>query len=136
MTVTVAQVATELARPVPASPTSDQWQSWIDRAYRLIETRLGSTKYTALDTALLDDVVLMAVAEHVRAWRDSTASRRTVSVDDGSVSYQYESSVGLLEIPDDLWRLLDPTITASEAFTITPFSEPDTSAASVWGPWA
>src|SRR5512139_628608 len=124
MTVTVAQVATELARPVPASPVSDQWQSWLDRAYRLIENRLGATKYAALDTAVLDDVVLMAVTEHVRAWRDSTASRYTVSVDDGTVSRQYESGVGLLEIPDDLWRMLDPTITATESFTITPFSEP------------
>ena len=132
MTVTVAQVATELARPVPTPPVSDQWQSWLDRANRLIENRLGATKFAALDPDLLDDVVLMAVAEHVRAWRDSTASRRTVSVDDGSVSYQFESGVGLLEIPDDLWRLLDPTITASEAFTITPFAEPDPSTLESW----
>lgn len=125
MTVNVAQVATELARPAPTSPVSEQWQSWIARAYRLIETRLGATAYAALDAATVDDVVLMAVSEHVRSWRDSTASRRTVSIDDGSVTTQHEASVGLLEIPDDLWRLLDPTITASEAFTITPYAEPD-----------
>src|SRR5512139_298469 len=123
MTVTVAQVATELARPVPASPVSDQWQSWLDRAYRLIENRLGATKYAALDVNLLDDVVLMAVTEHVRAWRDSTASRRTVSIDDGSVTQQFEASVGLL----------DPTITASESsFTITPYAEPDPSPLGSW----
>lgn len=132
MTVTVAQVATELARPTPDSPVSDQWQSWIDRAYRLIEARLGSTAYAALDPALLDDVVLMSVAEHVRRWRESTASRRTVSVDDATITTQHESSAGLLEIPDDLWRMLDPTITASESFTITPYGEPDASTLESW----
>ena len=132
MTVTVAQVATELARPVPASPVSDQWQSWIDRAYRLIEARLGSTAYAALDPAVLDDVVLISVAEHVRAWRETTASRYTVAVDDGSVSRQFESSVGYLTIPDSLWELLDPTINLDGAFTITPFGEPDPSGLESW----
>src|SRR5690242_8912397 len=105
MAVTVAQVATELARPTPTSPVSDQWQSWIDRAYRLIENRLGAVAYAALDPDLLDDVVLMAVVEHVRGWRESTASRYTVSIDDGSTTRQFEKSSGLLEIPDDLWPL-------------------------------
>ena len=132
MSVFVDDVAVELARPIPDPPVCDQWSSWINRAYRLIENRLGSEKYAALVPATLDDVVLMAVVEHVRAWRDSTASRRTVSVDDGSVSYQYEAGVGLLEIPEDLWRTLDPTITASESFTITPFAEPDPSPLGSW----
>lgn len=119
MPVTVAQVAVELARPTPTSPVSDQWQSWIDRAYRLIENRLGSTAYEALDVDVLDDVVLMAVTQHVRGWRDSTASRYTVSVDDGTVSKQFEKAAGLLEIPDELWPLLGVTV-VSESFTIEP----------------
>lgn len=119
MAVSVASVAVELARPTPNSPVSDQWQSWIDRAYRLIETRLGSTAYAALDPDILDDVVLIAVTEHVRGWRDSTASRYTVSIDDGSVSKQFEKAAGLLEIPDDLWPLLGVEAVA-ESFTIEP----------------
>jgi hypothetical protein len=126
MTVTVANVAAELARPVPDSPTAEQWQSWIDRAYRLIENRLGATAYAALDADVLDDVVVSAVAEHVRAWRDTTASRYTVSVDDGTVSRSYEQGVGYLTIPDYLWQLLDPTIGTDGAFTVTPYFEPDT----------
>jgi hypothetical protein len=126
MTVSVPQVATELARSTPTSPVSDQWQSWIDRAYRLIEGRFGTTAYAALDTVTVDDVVLMAVSEHVRAWRDTTASQRTVSVDDGSVSYQYQAGVGLLEIPDSLWALLDPAVGEGGAFSVQPYSAPDT----------
>jgi hypothetical protein len=126
MTVTVANVAAELARPVPDSPVSDQWQAWIDRAYRLIENRLGATAYAALDVDVLDDVVVSAVAEHVRAWRDTTASRYTVSVDDGTVSRSYEQGVGYLTIPDYLWQLLDPTIGTDGAFTVTPHFEADT----------
>lgn len=132
MTVTVANVATELARSTPTSPVSDQWQSWIDRAYRLIEDRLGATAYAALDPATLDDVVLVAVSEHVRAWRDSTAKRSTTTVDDGTVSREYEQGVGLLEIPDSLWSLLDPALGSGGAFTITPFSEPDPSPIESW----
>lgn len=126
MTVSVADVAIELARPTPVAPVSDQWQSWIDRAYRMVEARLGAVKYAALDPAVLDDVVLSAVAEHVRAWRDTTASRYTVTVDDGTVSRAYESSVGPLSISDALWALLDPEILPSGAFTVTPHFEPDT----------
>ena len=131
MAVTVAQVATELARSTPASPVSDQWQSWIDRAYRLIESRLGATAYAALDPSLLDDVVLMAVAEHVRAWRDTTSRRSTTTVDDGSISREYDNGVGIFEIPDSLWLLLNPDATTG-AFTITPYAEPDPSTAESW----
>lgn len=132
MTVSIADVAVELARPTPESPTADQWQSWIFRAYRLIEARLGPVKYAALDADLLDDVVLSAVAEHVRAWRDSTANRRTVAVDDGSVSYSYESSVGFFAIPGDLWSRLDPTLSDSGAFTVTPAFESDAVVPESW----
>lgn len=119
MTVAVADVAVELGRPTPTSPVLEQWQSWIDRAYRLIEARLGTAAYAALDPAILDDVVLMAVVEHVRGWRESSASRYTVSVDDASTTRQYEKSSGLLEIPDDLWPLLGVEVVA-ESFTIGP----------------
>jgi hypothetical protein len=119
MPVSVAQVAVELARPAPDSPVSEQWESWIARAYRLIEARLGSVTYAALDPDVLDDVVLTAVAEHVRAWRDSTASQYTVSVDDGTVSRKFERASGFFEIPDDLWPLLGAPA-AGESFTIEP----------------
>jgi len=129
MTVTVAQVATELARSTPDSPVSDQWQSWLNRAYRLIEGRLGATAYAALDPDTVDDVVLVAVAEHVRAWRETTASRSTTTIDDGTISREYESAVGLLEIPESLWPLLDPTVGDGGAFSVQPYSAPDPSLA-------
>ena len=110
MTVTVADVATELARSTPDSPVSDQWQSWITRAYRLVEDRFGDVAYAALDVAKVDDVVLQAVTEHVRAWRDSTAKRSTTTIDDGTIAREYEASVGLLEIPDALWDSLMPQV--------------------------
>ena len=119
MTVSVSNVAVELARPTPISPVSDQWESWIARAYRLIEARLGSTAYAVVDPTVVDDVVLIAVTEHVRAWRDSTAKRSTTTIDDGTVSREYEQGVGLLEIPDDLWPLLGVEAVA-ESFTIEP----------------
>ena len=110
MTVTVADVATELARSTPDSPVSDQWQSWITRAYRLVEDRFGDVAYAALDVAKVDDVVLQAVTGHVRAWRDSTAKRSTTTIDDGTIAREYEASVGLLEIPDSLWTSLMPQV--------------------------
>lgn len=119
MTVHIEDVAVELARPTPDSPVADQWVSWIARAYRLIENRLGTDAYAAADSTLVDDVVLMAVVEHVRAWRETSENRHTVSVDDASVTSQYARAAGLLEIPDDLWPILGQSVTA-ESFTIEP----------------
>ncbi|MEO6158699.1 MAG: hypothetical protein ABIQ39_13855 [Ilumatobacteraceae bacterium] len=119
MTVSVEQVAVELARPTPVPPASDQWQGWIDRAYRLIEKRVGAVAYAALDPFTLDDVVVTAVAEHVRAWRDTSATRYTVAVDDGTVSRSYETAAGPLTISDDLWALL-LGVSSSQSFTIGP----------------
>lgn len=132
MTVSVDAVAVELARPTPSGQQAAQWQSWIDRAYRLVQTHLGDTKYAALDLTLLDDVVLTAVAEHVRAWRDTTATQYTVSVDDGSTTRRYEASAGPLSIPDYLWPVLDPTVTDGGAFSVTPGFEPDTAPVESW----
>jgi hypothetical protein len=67
----------------------------------------------------------VAVSEHARAWRESTASRSTTSIDDGTVSREYERPVGLLEIPESLWSTLDPALDDSGAFSVTPFFEPD-----------
>lgn len=119
MPVSVEQVAVELARPIPTSPVSDQWESWIGRAYRLVEAKVGSAAYALLDPDLVDDVVLAAVVEHVRGWRDSTASRYTVAIDDGSVSKTFESSSGPLTIPDYLWDLLEVPV-PGQSFTIEP----------------
>lgn len=119
MAVYIDDVAMELARPTPDSPVAGQWVSWIARAYRLIENRLGADAYAAADSTLVDDVVLMAVVEHVRAWRETPEHRRTVSVDDTSVTSQYARSAGLLTIPDNLWPILGQSVTA-ESFTIEP----------------
>lgn len=119
MAVYIDDVALELARPTPDSPVAGQWVSWIARAYRLIENRLGADAYAAADSTLVDDVVLMAVVEHVRAWRETPEHRRTVSVDDTSVTSQYARSAGLLTIPDNLWPILGQSVTA-ESFTIEP----------------
>lgn len=119
MAVYIYDVAVELARPTPDSPVAGQWVSWIARAYRLIENRLGADAYAAADSTLVDDVVLMAVVEHVRAWRETPEHRRTVSVDDTSVTSQYARSAGLLTIPDNLWPILGQSVTA-ESFTIEP----------------
>lgn len=119
MAVYIDDVAVELARPTPDSPVAGQWVSWIARAYRLIENRLGADAYAAADSTRVDDVVLMAVVEHVRAWRETPEHRRTVSVDDTSVTSQYARSAGLLTIPDNLWPILGQSVTA-ESFTIEP----------------
>ncbi|MFN2344763.1 MAG: hypothetical protein ABR616_03495 [Dermatophilaceae bacterium] len=118
MNLTVSDVAMEMARSTPEPPVYSQWQSWIDRAYRLVEARLGAGAYATADTRLVDDVVLQAVVEHVRAWRDTAASQYTVCVDDASTSRTYQKPGGLLEIPNDLWPLLG--VAASQSFTIEP----------------
>jgi hypothetical protein len=132
MTVSVTDVATELGRPTPDLLVTEQWQSWILRAYRLVENRFGSTKFATLDGSIVDEVVMVAVSEHIRAWRDTTASQYTVTVDDGTVSRKYDAGIGYLTIPDALWELLDPTLGLDGAFTITPYATPDTPTTEAW----
>lgn len=132
MNVTPTDIAVELARPTPDSPVADQWQAWIGRAYRLIEDRLGAVAYAAAPVDVVDDVVRIAVSEHVRAWRDTTASQYTVTVDDGTVSRRFDAGVSYLTIPDGLWELLIPSSGLDGAFTITPYAEPDVVALEDW----
>lgn len=125
MTATIADVAVELARPTPDGPVAEQWQAWISRAYRMITARFGVDVVAGFDMETVDDVVTQAVAQYARAWRDTTASQYTVSVDDGSTTKRFEAAVGAFDIADDLWALLEPAPGGSGAFSISPRYEPD-----------
>lgn len=110
MAVTVADVAGELGRTAPDStdPTYTQWSGWIARAERLVRDRYDAAYFDTLDPARVDDVIVQAVAEHVRAWTPDNVRRKDVSVDDGRVGVDYYASVGPLTIPEHLWASLDP----------------------------
>jgi len=130
MAVTPTDVATELGRPTPLDPTTEtQWQSWIDRAARLIErraSRLG-VDYLSLDEQTVDDVVLLAVAEHAR--NPEGVDTYDISVDDGRESRRYRHSTGRITITDEWWSWLFPS-SALGVFTTQTYGEPD--GARVW----
>lgn len=132
MTVTPSQIADELGRTTPDAPTVAQWQIWIDRAYRLIQARLGAG-YASLDPGLVDDVVSEAVAAHVRAWRPTSESRYAVAVDDGREERSYSKDVGAFSISDDLWARLDSAASGG-AFTISPSYQPGRVYPCGWSP--
>jgi hypothetical protein len=126
MAVTVADVAGELGRtaPEPPDPKFAQWTGWIARAYRLVRDRYDTAYYDALDPERVDDVIVQAVAEHVRAWTPDNVRRKDVSVDDARKSVDYHSPVGPLTIPAHLWATLDPEATA-DVFSIQMTGTPD-----------
>lgn len=132
MAVTPADVAVELGRPTPLeAATETQWQAWIDRAGRMIERRavaLG-VDYSTLDTETVDDVVLLAVAEHAR--NPEGVDTYDISVDDGRESRRYRHSAGQVTITDLWWSWLFPS-SALGVFTTQTYGEADTSAADVW----
>lgn len=117
MSVTPDDIAVALGRdtPAPGSAEYAQWDMWIADARMLIEARLGDLD--ELDQAKLDYVVREAVVAHVQ--RPDDATQVAVSVDDGSVSRTYRSSVGRVRILDEWWDLLSPA-TASGAFSFRP----------------
>lgn len=106
MTVTVDDIATELGRPTPTSGSLEdkQWTRWIERAQTLISERLGDL--TLLNQDTLDDVVILAVAAHIR--RPDDATQIDIAVDDGRVSRRYTSGDGQITIRDEWWERLSP----------------------------
>lgn len=125
MTVLPYDVAVELGRPTSPLEASDaeRWQRWIDQARLLIQWRLGDL--ALLDQEALDYVTLQAVVAHARKPDDAT--QVTVSVDDASTSRTYSSGHGRVTIEDQWWALLDPDFgTGGDAFTVKPYSTPDT----------
>lgn len=124
MAVTPADVAVELGRPTPLdSTTESQWQSWIDRAGRLITRRankLGVDPVT-LDAETVDDVVLLAVVAHAR--NPEGVESYDLSIDDAREMRRFRSASGEVAITDEWWGWLFPA--ASEAFSTRTAGEPD-----------
>lgn len=124
MAVTPADIAVELGRTAPVSPTLEQWQSWIDRTYRAIQRRaerLG-VDYLTIDPDAVDDVVLLAVVAHAR--RPDDATQVTKAVDDGSVTRTYKSGSGRVVILDEWWADLGLGA-ASDVYSLQMTGEPD-----------
>ena len=131
MAVTPNDVAVELGRPTPADGSVEftQWTRWIARARMLIQARLGDL--TLLDQAVLDEVVLLAVAAH--AANPDSATQVDVSIDDARTSRRYTSSSGQVSILDEWWALLDPDLAdASGVGSTQMFGEPDVP---TYDPW-
>jgi hypothetical protein len=131
MAVTPEDIAVELGRPTPAADSVEfaQWTRWIGRARLLIEARLGDL--TALDQAVLDEVVLLAVAAHAK--NPDSATQVDVRVDDASTSRRYSTSSGSVLILDEWWALLDPDLVDSSGVGSTQmYGEPDESAYDPW----
>lgn len=119
MAVIPDDIAVELGRTPPDSDTAEyaQWEMWIADAIFLIRKRPGLV-FADLATEDVDYVVRKAVVRHVR--RPDDATQVTVSVDDATSSRTYRSSKGEIQITDDLWALLEPTNTATRAFSVRP----------------
>lgn len=117
MAVTWQEVQTTLGHSIPTTEQRDQVSLWIAQARTIIAARLGALD--ALDQAILDMVVTEAVANRVK--RPDAFRKVSVQVDDASVSREYESSAGQIEILPEWWALLSPTHT--RAFSIRPYRE-------------
>lgn len=124
ITVTPADIATELGRPEPPSDSVQwrQWQSWIGRAYRAIErrARLVGVDPDELDFSTVEDVVIYAVA--YRATRPSDGAESTTyqaNVDDGSVSRtrRYGQGKGDLYFLDEWWDMLGLALPVHAGFS-------------------
>ena len=125
MAVTPSDVAVELGRTAPLDAgTQAQWQTWIDRAERLIHRRAESLSVdpATLDSQTVDDVVLLAVAEHAR--NPEGVDTYDISVDDGRESRRYRHSTGRITITDEWWGWLFPGA-GSGAFSTQTFGAPD-----------
>lgn len=119
---TYSDVGVALGRTISDSAEQDQITWWLDGIELLIRSRLGDV--ADLDQDVLKYVEVEAVVGKVqRAGRDE--SSLTVSVDDASVTRRYENSVGLGDITDEWWNLLNPNSNTGTA-SIRPLFDTDT----------
>lgn len=128
MSVTTPEdVRAHLGRPSVGQAEAELWQVWIDGAEMMIADRLGPV--SALDRDRLVWVVAEAVAQKARVAAPSAEQvrRKTVTVDDGSVTKEYfDAPDNSVTIIDEWWRLLTPDARpARGAFTISPTYAPD-----------
>lgn len=67
MAVIPETIAVELGRTAPVSPTTEQWQAWINRAYQEIEWRAQQmgVDHSTLDPEKVDTVVTYAVVRRI-----------------------------------------------------------------------
>jgi hypothetical protein len=118
---TYQDVAVALGRPITSEDEQAQVDWWLTGIELIVTARLGDV--SLLDQDLLKYVEVEAVVAKVgRA--GSLATSRTVSVDDGSVTTRYESSVSASDIADDWWNLLNPDV-AQSAYSVRPTFEAD-----------
>lgn len=123
MNVTPNDVAVELGTSPIDEATEHRYFSWIARAERMIRRqadRLG-VAWEDVDQDTVDDVILLAVAQHAR--NPEALESYDVSVDDGREMRRYRSS-GQIDISDLWWSWLFPD-GASGAFSVRPYFEPD-----------
>lgn len=89
---------------------------WVTFTRNIISARYGDLDL--LDQSILDMVVCEAVANRLK--RPDQAKQVSVMVDDAQISRTYETATGQIEILDAWWDLLDPSVSQSDAFSITP----------------
>ena len=111
---TYTDVGVALRRTISDPAEQAQIEHWLTGAEMAVRSRLGDP--SLLDQAVLKYVETEAVAEKVRrAGRDESSV--TVSVDDGTVTRRYETSMSVDDIASDLWSLLSPA-RSSSAYTV------------------
>ena len=130
MAVTPQDIAVELGRTAPLDPaTAQQWQKWIDRAYRMVQRRAGKlgVDYATLDPDVVDDVVTYAVVRRVTRPVDgaeSTTDQIGVDVGNWQQTRRYPTGAGDIHFLDAWWDLLGLSGSA-DVFSIQMTGTPD-----------
>ncbi len=128
MSVLPIDVGVELGIAAPSALALQQYQSWIYQATFLIGKRLD---LGTLDPDDVDYVVLQSVVQHAR--HPGNEVQMSTSVDDASVSRTFRSGAGRVVIPDDLWGVLDPDLTATSGVgSFRMHGAPDDAEPGVW----
>lgn len=122
---TTDDVRVHLGRPPVDEAEASLWQVWIDGAEMVIADRLGPIGL--LDSERLVWVVAEAVAQKARVFSADMVRRKTVTVDDGSVTKEfYDAPDNSVTITDEWWLMLTSGAGRRRgAFTISPHYVPD-----------
>lgn len=126
----VSDVARALDRPVTDADEIARVNAYIGVVERMIERRVGSERFAALEAEDVGYVIGESVARRI----EDRGGKRNERIDDYSYGLTEEASRMGLFLTDDEWALILPReLAADGAFTITPYSAgPRVSAERLW----
>lgn len=125
-------VSVNLGRPLSDAEVAQavQWIGWAEATIARGPTGQAGRDLTELDPQAVQMVLVEAVTRRLRM--PDAVTQQTVSVDDASITRQFQRSSGLIDILPEWWEALGWAPSESGAFSVLTYGASDAAAFDAW----